>query len=76
MKEKERLQKKIEIYEKALKRIANIDEDQSVKRRTESDDTHKSAFALGVAQKIAEIALENGGERCAESEHRAVDTKG
>ena len=59
MKEKERLQKKIEIYEKALKRIANIDEDQSVKRRTESDDTHRSAFALGVAQKIAEIALED-----------------
>lgn len=60
MKEKERLQKKIEIYEKALKRIVEIDEDSLVRERAENNDHYKYAMALGAVQAVAEMALEDG----------------
>lgn len=61
MKDREKMEKKIEIYEKALRRIIKIDESSVVRERTERCGYCDDSYELGVAMAIAEIALQEGG---------------
>ena len=61
MKDREKMEKKIEIYEKALHRIMKIDESSVVRERTERCGYCDDSYELGVAMAIAEIALQEGG---------------
>ena len=61
MKDREKMEKKIEIYEKALHRIMKIDESSVVRERTERYGYCDDSYELGVAMAIAEIALQEGG---------------
>lgn len=51
--------KKLNSYQKALEQIANIDDNELVKKEKRKGNECLSAYALGVAQAIAEMALED-----------------